>query len=437
MPRHFAYTVLLLITIPVSARATTIEFLRLEEMVDGADFVGVVEVDTAGGIVARYKVIESLKGPKAGETVAIRLGLNYWGDKFPSVYCGERFFVAAYRSPPSVIISTTSGGPVPLWWRNIPSDFELPLGNGLYGLSGPEGKKREADLIARARDLLSAKPEEREGKLLRLLLDDHLFDRDRWLGGEPDAKKAEELKERLAALKTTSELVDGLLALVHSDPKKWSVRCNIVFERGGREITLGRLQKLDKSPFVLLGTDYLPDTIHSIKSRLTPPKRVARGSAKSPPAATAEELENLLKWEPDTKTERRIERTRGYELGSSFAVRCQKDRVKSFKAMLAAKDPYIQVAGAVYLCFEDETAGKTELKKLMKLPGEPGGWAALTLARRGEKDALPRALDMLQESGSWHADSFRNQIRVLLSNSAKASGLPQPAFERWADERKS
>ena len=96
----------------------------------GADFVGIVECEQAGGIVAAYKVVESWKGPKPGTRFAIRVAVNYWEPQFPITLCGERYYVTAYKEAPFRVMSTTSGGPVPLWWRNIPAEYSLPLFQG-------------------------------------------------------------------------------------------------------------------------------------------------------------------------------------------------------------------------------------------------------------------------------------------------------------------
>src|SRR5690349_6845760 len=82
---------------PAPAPATTIDPLLFEELVLGADFVGVVECRTAGGVVAEYTVVESWKGPKAGTRVTIRVAVNYWEPQFPIALCGERYFVTAYK----------------------------------------------------------------------------------------------------------------------------------------------------------------------------------------------------------------------------------------------------------------------------------------------------------------------------------------------------
>jgi hypothetical protein len=100
-----------------------------------------------------------------------------------------------------------------------------------------------------------------------------------------------------------------------------------------------------------------------------------------------------------------------------------------------AKDPYIRVAGAVYLCFEDEKEGTRALARFASLPGDPGAWAALNLARRGDKAAALRALDVFRTrseityTGQMHRD-LQARLLVLLSNSASRSSVPQPG--RWS-----
>src|SRR5437870_4415868 len=102
------------------AHATKIAPLSLEELVLSADLVALVECETAGGLTARFKVIESFKGPKAGASVVLQWPANYWGEQFPIALCGERYLATAYKLPPNNLIITSTGGPVPLWWRRIP-----------------------------------------------------------------------------------------------------------------------------------------------------------------------------------------------------------------------------------------------------------------------------------------------------------------------------
>ena len=69
--------------------------------------------------------------------------------------------------------------------------------------------------------------------------------------------------------------------------------------------------------------------------------------------------------------------------------------------------------------------------------GDPGVWAALTLARRGHKDAVPRALEVFRRPVPGARSSqapmatvphrnLQKRVLVLLSNSAHASGAPRP-----------
>jgi hypothetical protein len=64
-PDSFSASWFCTLIVPGRAAATTIDPLLFEELVLGADFVGIVECDQAGGIVARYRVIESWKCPIA------------------------------------------------------------------------------------------------------------------------------------------------------------------------------------------------------------------------------------------------------------------------------------------------------------------------------------------------------------------------------------
>lgn len=124
----------------------------------------------------------------------------------------------------------------------------------------------------------------------------------------------------------------------------------------------------------------------------------------------------------------------GYVLGSYFAWRCGKDRRRHLRSLLSASDPSIQVAGATYLCFESEHEGIRELRTRMKFSGDPGVWAAINLARRGDAGAIPRALEVLAAPSDptflaeWHR-TLESRLMELLSNSAKASGVPLPSLD--------
>ena len=459
---------------PAPASATTIDPLLFEELVLGADFVGVVECRTAGGIVAEYTVVESWKGPRAGTRLAIRVAVNYWEPQFPIALCGERYFVTAYTEAPSRVVSTTAGGGVPLGWRDLPADYRLPLFQGRQLLGPGEDQKAEfARTRARAQALLALKPAEQEAALLKAVVDKDLFGR-RWRGGEPDEDKAKALKSRLAGLADADALAGELLGLAQVDPEKWAVRVRIVLGKAGGAATLARLEKLaaGQSPWGTDGRDELVAEIKERRAAAPPPARNVGPDKDAPPAADelarlrkalaggpgaegfGKAFDTLTRHDPGPVADFLIgwknpqsdwrDADRGYVLGSYFAWRCGRDRAKHLAALTGAADPFVRAAGAVYLGFEDADAGTAALKKLTALDGDPGVWAALTLARRGHKGAVPRALDVFRvrpgdrEARGGMAEvprrNLRKRVLVLLSNSAKAGGVPQPALPE-AEER--
>ena len=85
--------------------------------------------------------------------------------------------------------------------------------------------------------------------------------------------------------------------------------------------------------------------------------------------------------------------------------------------------------------------GLKRLRQHSQLPGVAGAWAALTLARRGEKGAVPRVLEVfapLAEGAKnliFGPDQLRfilqQRLLVLLSNSAKNSNVPRFFFENY------
>jgi hypothetical protein len=455
---------------PRSASATTIDPLLFEELVLGADFVGIVECEQAGGIVAAYKVIESWKGPKPGTRMTIRVAVNYWEPQFPIALCGERYFVTAYEEAPNRMMSTTSGGPVPLWWRTIPAEYSLPLFQGLKLLAPGEETGAEFQKTRKAaQTLLARKPAEQEAALLTAVIENDLLGK-RWAGGEPDESKTNDIRPRLVKFTTAEALVAELLRMAREQPEKWAIRTRIVLSKAGGAVALASLQKLpsDKSPW---GKDELDELIVTISRRQDRKSAAVPRTTPVPdkePAPSSQELARLrgtltpgeqaegfgeafmtlthhdpgsvvdflVAWRSPNQDWR--DKDRGYALGSYFAWQCGQDRRKHLASLAEAKDPFIRVAGAVYLCFEDLEAGTAALKRTTALEGDPGSWAALTRARRGHKDAVPRALEVFRELAPAEREfegvsmaavphhNLQKRVLVLLSNSARASGVPQP-----------
>jgi hypothetical protein len=109
------------------------------------------------------------------------------------------------------------------------------------------------------------------------------------------------------------------------------------------------------------------------------------------------------------------------------------------RSLVDARDPYIQVAAAVYLCFENEAEGVSALRALSARSGDPGIWAALNLARRGDKEAAKRALEVFETSAGISISTrvhmnLQKRLVVLFSNSAARSRVAQPPKWRSAEE---
>jgi hypothetical protein len=443
--------------------------LLFEELVLGSDFVGIVECEQAGGIVAGYKIIESWKGPKAGSRITIRVAVNYWEPQFPIALCGERYFVTAYKAAPVRMMSTSSGGPVPLWWRKIPAEYGLPLFQGRKLLAPGESNGAEFQKTRKAaQGLLALKPAEQEAALLKAVIENDLLG-EKWRGGEPDKAKANEIRARLAKLKTADALLAELLTMAAEDPQRWSIRTQVVVGKAGGSVALSALQKLprDRLPWPKEEYDRVvaeilqrhfsraggrPADADAAAVEHAPSERELESFRKALAGGETAEgfgeaLQTLTRHDPGPVVDYLLgwvnanqdwrAKDRGYFLGSYFAGRCGKDRKKHLASLEAAKDPFIRVAGAVYLCFEDTAKGTTALRRLTMIEGDPGAWAALTLARRGHKDAVPRVLEVFREPAQGQPRTeasmaqvphrnLQKRVLVLLSNSATAAGAPQP-----------
>jgi len=72
-----------------------------------------------------------MAGSSQGTRLRLRMAVNYWEPQFPISLIGDKFLITAFKShDPTILMSTSSGGSVPLWWRNIPAEYSLPLFQG-------------------------------------------------------------------------------------------------------------------------------------------------------------------------------------------------------------------------------------------------------------------------------------------------------------------
>lgn len=471
-----AVSLLILQSQTARAAATTIDPLIWEQMALDSAFVGIAECEAAGGIVARYRVVESWKGMPVGTRFNLRVATNYWGPQFPITLVGERYLITAYAShAPTTMMSTTSGSPVPLWWRNIPAEYSLPLWQGRARLPLSVVDRPLASLGSQHTDLnsfrvavteiLSLSREGREVRLLQALAKKYLFARlDEERNPPPRENRAEYERARAAQLRvqrssSAREIVSELFSLGRIAPdSRHSI--GAVLSQGGGAVTLGLL---NDSSFrnTIWEDDHHQRIIAEIRYRLglTPARAPDAEREQSPTAPEIARMrsvlaagpdsnqfgiafESLTRYDPGTVAEYLVQWTNpqrnwsdtdyGYVIGSYFAQGCGRDREAHLQRLLQARDPFIRVAGAVYLAFENRALGMARLEEMSRLPGDPGAWAALNLARRGQKSAVPRALEMFATSGTRGQmsgvphENLQLRLIVLLSNSAAVSNLPQP-----------
>lgn len=448
------------------ASTTTIDPLTWEQLVLKADFVGVVECDMAGGIVAGYKVIECWKGDiPPGTSVRIGDAVNYWEPQFPVALVGERYFMTAFKSgAPSNLMSFSVGGHVPLWWRQISYDYQLPLFQGSVLLKGEPITNSSFEhyefgswtaLRLAIQQLLKRPAVDQEMALLKALGLKYLTGRSRW--GEPSRTGQVLGEDAIRSWLGRGDAFQSLWEFAKTGPDQARAVVTLLKQTGDstlaaalddRACSVSDAQKAElrqtlesrhkEVDATLPPADDVPDLsaqkLAEYRRILTDPKH--KDWDKAFTSLTRHEpisvVNFLLNWKPAINDPR--ERQLGYVMGSYFGVNCGKEREMSFETLLQAEDPFIRVAGGVYLCFEDIEKGKAALRKLCSLEGDPGTWAALNLARRGERGAVPRMLEVFSLSKERGTPDPRllERVLVLLSNSAAFSGPPQPGSPpRW------
>ncbi|MFO1438570.1 MAG: hypothetical protein U1F81_09615 [Verrucomicrobiaceae bacterium] len=451
-----------------------------EESATTSEFVGVVECIVAGGIVARYRVIDSWKGSPVGTELNISQHVDPFGPQFPVSLVGERSLVLAKKGPSYQSWSFSVGYGIPLWWRNIPTDLNCfmvapikePLGMHLSIYTGNMSIGL-AQFKANVTDFLNRDSKGREVLLMLAAARKNLHLPGTATPGDKGNKEDTKLYELLSAARD----VEGLWKLVleraaklnppripktaeemKADSHKRTLLRMI--SDGGRECCKTLLEQVDLATLPW-GRGEMESALSSIKRRLSPGQgrdSLPRDDKRVTKVVTVEQIaeaESALgkSWDKDTwqaiellchhspgsvvpflsewHSKDGSEQQFGYLLGSFYGHRCAPERTKHLKALLSAKDEWIKTSAAVYLCFDDAKQGKEELSKLLTLQGDAGAWAAIALASRGEKDAMPRALEVMgiPEDYGMNSMNHRNlqlRLRVLLSNVASTSGVSQP-----------
>jgi hypothetical protein len=462
--------------------ATTYILPTWEQLATTSEFIGVVECVTAGGIVARYRVIDSWKGAAVGSELNISQHVDVFELQFPISLVGERFLVFGEKTASYRISSLTSGGGVPLWWRKIPTDLRCfsPI-----SLKAPFTRYLSSYLGARTSQLtdfktavisfLSCGKNEQELRLMlaaarkNLHLPDPTEPSDK--GNEEDiklsdslqaSKNVEELWERI--IDNASRLVVPAIPKTAEERRAQSHRFTLlsILSDGGREQCQALLLKTNASKLPWDKRD-VDRTLSEIRRSLSPdhaqPSWLRDANANGQKRPTPDEIAKaetllatpwdyqtgpafellcrhapgsvvpfLLGWEPSKE---RSDQHFGYRLGSAFGNLCAVDRAKHLKALQSAKDSWIRASAAVYLRFYERKEGEDALRKVAMIEGDPGAWAALVLASRGDKAAMMRALGVMSAPHegtvlTGNRGNLQKRLRVLLSNAAAASGVPQP-----------
>lgn len=436
------------------ALATTIDPATFEQLVLQSDLVAVVECSVAGGGVAHHRVVESFKGSfKAGDTVAVRVAANVWEPQFPVALVGQRWLVTAHAGhAPSNVTSHTMGAAVPLWWRNIKADVETPLFQGVFPVDGAKGET----WLKMARARIQALLQEPDAELTVLRA---VFRKSLGMGlGMPDEKVVRTPRGAAArkvwASAQKAKSVAGLLDVVARDAKRDEHALMALLSAGGAQT----LAWVEARPKGLLRGEAVPAwLLENLRERVGPVKAKQPPTPAPPPPADAvvAARDALLQNTPEaangfslvaredplaaaTWLKQRAAgedhweaQHAGYRMASYLGWVCARDCPAAMDTLRQATDPYVRAAGAVYGCFHAKEKCQALLREAAGLPGEAGQWVAVVRVSRGDKDAMPRALTLFdaKDNAGMVTVPRRNlekRLRVLLSNSAAAGGLPQP-----------
>jgi len=462
-----ACAVLCGLVIPSSPQASHISS-PWEDYVLRADFVGIVECTTAGGIVARYRVIESWKGPAAGTEMTIRSETSSSGDHFPITLAGEKFLIVARRTRrPLIEEKPRSRGSEPMWWSPLPYEYEFLGSSGrvLLPVDREEGlweicsEHRDVDSFRlAARILIDLTPDQQEAYFLREASSASFWDRRGHLIPSPpkDLSAQAEVQRLLREARSGSEedLDEAMGTLSYAGGP---VALRILEGMTPKESPFDAEELASIIRWIREHTGEGEDSPDStdVNEDDSRPSEGALSQARSTMASAGTDkareynvsnaidlltvhdpgtvIPYLLHWDAP---ERSLDPVGvGYVLGSYFGFRCGSERAEHLKALMGADHPIIRVAAAVYLALEDEEQGLPVLRGHLGQPDDSGAWAAVSLISHGERSAIPRALELLRPSeaprtqGNFH-EVLRGRLLVLLSNIAHESRVPPPPSPR-------
>jgi len=482
----------LMLLLGMSARGENVRTATTtwEQIVLGCDFVGVAECIYTGEGIATFKVLDCWKGRTNGTLV-----FTFGPGRF--FVPGERQLLALQAQTGVVgsphLLEAMFGTDInPLVWRSYPQvNYRLP---DIQGAANPASRasicynfSADYDLagfkLAVAR-LLALTPDQQELTKLKALADKYVFGCDPAIGQRPQLTPSGE-QQRQAILQ--AESVAQFLPLLLKSREGCIYKLRIIEEGGGAR-TIEFLR--DNPPATLL---LAPSTRDLLVARIE--RRIA-GQAKpvAPAAAELQQMRDSLAAGPslrnyrywynlvrlndydpaavrahlDTLSDRFLTTSledgpnlylfetltiyrpglvaaylcakpppqRTFELASYFCCRCGVDRKRFLPMLLTSPDPWVKTAAAVYLYFENREQSIRYLADMTKFNGDPGVWAAVTLARRGDKNAMRRALQVFtapcQPEDEVVHRLLQRRVLALLVNSCRYSGVALPTFDqKW------
>ena len=478
----------LLILMSFQSTATKIDPRTWAQLSLSADFVGVIECTKAGGIVAEYKVIQTIKGlNNEGDSIRVKMATDYWGVHFPTAFVGEKYLITGFKNnAPIGLISTSSGGSVPLWARQIPYDYKLPLSSGIMPVSrarkgtssflnnhhlkfywGTDEGSGAQLLVENIKGLLSVTPEQQDLFILKELYNKYeiedfnnhteefpLSNKHQWLEEALQHQNAKKLvdyiwnkSKRLNILEQgpySDETAQVIYDLVFSlDKKKYQLEY-YNFNNPKKTINSEKIKVIDPVITTILDVEqaeeHFEKYLNSSKWQETDLWYEAFDvlALKKPYII----VDYLLQYSSTGKEWQ--DRDDEYLLASRLLIKAKPLSIDLINTLKGAKSEQVRVATAVYFALNNPLLGVVELenffnlKDLFKLSPDMKLWLTLNLARHGNKKAVTGFFNIIIQS---YANSFDrladghmrfflhnmfNRMQVLLSNSAALSGVLQP-----------
>lgn len=419
------------------------DYSTWESRVADADQIGVFECVAAGYNVGRYRVVESWHpDTKLGHELTLGLGgMHLVGDRL--LLLTKRLRPGRYPNRGVHFRSSisTCGELNPLGGRAFEVDhsprfdvLRLPrdpaAAPNLQRLKSPHASLDAFKAAVLA--LQAADPAERELRVLRSLAERLLeapSSPDRW------SRVRAPLLQRIRAAGSVEQAVGEVLAVgeAHADFTKPA----LILSLGGRELSLDLLERSGHPAGAAIRRRLQPEPLPKRRKPPTQEERLAdqwrrlnqiatelRGDESTWPAPTGpfdlgELIRDVGAWIGDGD----------YWLASEVCLNVPVDRARSLRPLFEARSRWVRVASAVYATLAQDPDAPAVLTQLSRLDGGPGAWAALTLARRGDRSAVPRLLEVFRaapDGESGERARLLERAQVLLSNAAARAGVAQP-----------